>query len=148
MTASWVSTAIRIGLGTVWLWAGLAKMVAPDDAVRAVAAYRLVPHEMVRPMAWGLPFVEVALGVMLLLGVRTRVAATVSLILLAVFAFAVSSAWARGLRIDCGCFGGGGVSATSGAWTYVVELGRDAAFAVLAVWLWVHPRSRFSLEGA
>jgi uncharacterized membrane protein YphA (DoxX/SURF4 family) len=146
--AVWLSTACRLGLAGVWLWAGLAKVLAPNEAVRAAAAYRLLPDVLVKPVAWGLPFAEVALGVLLLLGIRTRVAAIVSLVLLALFVTAVASAWARGLQIDCGCFGGGGTSATSGWRTYLLEIGRDLGFAAMAVWLTVRPRSRLTMEGA
>lgn len=143
-----LSTACRLGMAGVWLWAGLAKILEPDDAVRAVAAYRLLPHLLVKPVAWGLPFGEMALGVLLLLGIRTRVAAVVSLVLLALFVAAVTSAWTRGLRIDCGCFGGGGSSSTAGWHTYLLEIGRDLVFAAMSVWLIVRPRSHLTLEGA
>jgi uncharacterized membrane protein YphA (DoxX/SURF4 family) len=145
--AVWTSTLCRFGLAGVWFWAGLAKVLNADEAVRAVAAYRLLPHVMVKPFAWGLPFAELALAVMLLLGIRTRVAALISLVLLILFVAAVGSAWARGLRIDCGCFGGGGASAAAGWRTYLLEIARDLGFATLAVWLVVRPRSHLAMEG-
>jgi uncharacterized membrane protein YphA (DoxX/SURF4 family) len=142
-----VSTVGRLGLAVVWFWAGLAKALDPDLAVRAVAAYRLLPNELVKPVAWGLPFAELALGLLLLLGIRTRVAAILSVALLSLFVAAVASAWVRGLRIECGCFGGGGASATAGWRSYGLEIGRDLVFAGMALWLAVRPRSRLSMEG-
>jgi uncharacterized membrane protein YphA (DoxX/SURF4 family) len=144
----WLSTVFRLALGAVWIWAGLAKVFASDEAVRAVAAYRLLPHDLVRPIAWGLPFAELAVGVLLVLGIRTRAAAAVSLVVLALFVFAVASAWVRGLRIDCGCFGGGVASAEAGWRTYLLEIGRDLSFAALAAWLMIRPDSRLAMEGA
>jgi uncharacterized membrane protein YphA (DoxX/SURF4 family) len=146
--AVWTSTVCRFGLAGVWLWAGLAKVLNADEAVRAVAAYRLLPHVMVKPFAWGLPFAELALAVLHLLGIRPRVAALVTWVLLILFVAAVGSAWARGLRIDCGCFGGGGASAAAGWRTYLLEIARDLGFATLAVWLVVRPRSHLAMEGA
>jgi uncharacterized membrane protein YphA (DoxX/SURF4 family) len=136
-----------LGLAGGWLWAGLAKVLEPDVAVRAVAAYRLLPGVAVKPVAWGLPFGEVALGVLLMLGIRTRVAALVSMALLTLFIVAVAAAWARGLRIDCGCFGGGGPSVTAGARSYLLEMGRDLVLAAMAAWLIVRPRTLVSAEG-
>jgi uncharacterized membrane protein YphA (DoxX/SURF4 family) len=144
----WLSTACRFALAGIWLWAGIAKILEPDEAVRAVAAYRLMPHVLVKPMAWGLPFAEVALAVVLLLGIRTRVAAILSLALLVLFVAAVLSAWLRGLQIECGCFGGGGPSDTAGWRSYLWEIGRDLGFAAPAAWLIARPRSRFAMEGA
>src|SRR6476659_3848663 len=104
----WLTTAARLALAVVWTWAGLAKLADPDAAVRAVRAYELFPEALVKPVAWGLPFVELALAVLLLVGLATRPAAWASVVLLLVFLGATASVWARGLQIDCGCFGGGG----------------------------------------
>jgi uncharacterized membrane protein YphA (DoxX/SURF4 family) len=145
-TARWLSTLCRIVLGLVWLWAAVAKMADARASVRAVTAYRLLPHGLVEPVAWGLPFVELVLAALLLLGVRTRVAAVLSLSLLALFTGAVASAWVRGLSIDCGCFGGGGTSATAGWRSYSLEIARDLGFAAMALWLAFRPASRLALE--
>src|SRR6202022_4447463 len=104
----WCSTAARLVLAGVWTWAGVAKLGDPDAAVRAVRAYDILPEGLVKPLAWGLPFVELALAVLLLLGLATRPAAWASVVLLLVFLGATASVWARGLQIECGCFGGGG----------------------------------------
>ena len=105
----WISFAARLALAVVWAWAGLAKISDPDVATRAVRAYELFPEALVKPIAWGLPFVELGLAVLLLIGLATRPAAWVSAVLFVAFIVMIGSAWARGLSIDCGCFGGGGV---------------------------------------
>jgi hypothetical protein len=68
-------------------------------------------------------------------------------VLLLVFIFGVTSAAARGLSIDCGCFGGGGEVAP-GQTAYGAELIRDLGLLVLAAWLVWQPRSRFTLDGS
>jgi uncharacterized membrane protein YphA (DoxX/SURF4 family) len=87
-----------------------------------------------------LPWLEIALGLLLLAGVATRVVAAVGAGLLLVFIAGVAQAWARGLSIDCGCFGGGG-AVEPGQTTYGRELLRDAGFLLLAGWLVVRPRT-------
>jgi low temperature requirement protein LtrA len=62
-----------------------------------------------------------------------------------VFIAAVVSVAARGLSIDCGCFGGGGEVAP-GQTTYGIELVRDAGLLLLAVWLVWQPRSWLALD--
>ncbi|HEY8473714.1 MAG TPA: MauE/DoxX family redox-associated membrane protein, partial [Natronosporangium sp.] len=93
-----------------------------------------------------LPFVELALGGLLLVGLGVRVAAAVSTGLLVVFAAAVASAWARGLVIDCGCFGGGGELAAGTDPGYGLEIARDAALALVSAALFAWPRTKLSVD--
>ncbi|HEX5428049.1 MAG TPA: MauE/DoxX family redox-associated membrane protein, partial [Pedococcus sp.] len=58
----------------------------------------------------------------------------------------IASAWARGLSIDCGCFGKGGTIAASQT-QYPQEIARDVGLLACAVWLAVRPRSTLSLDG-
>ena len=144
-TASWFSTAARFVLGTVFLVAGGLKVIDPQSSVTAVRAYRLLPDSAATIVAWGLPFAEIALGILLLAGVATRVVAAASAVLLIVFIAAVASAAARGLSIDCGCFGGGGDIAP-GQTAYGMEILRDVGLLLLAGWLVCHPSSRLALD--
>ena len=102
--------AVRGGLALVWLYAGATKVGDLAASGRAVHAYQIMPYELSQVVGAALPFVEIALGVLLLLGVATRLAAGVSAALLVIFIAGIVSAWARGLAIDCGCFGTGGDS--------------------------------------
>ncbi len=136
----WLSLLARLGLAAVWLISGWLKAVDPLQTVVAVRAYRLLPEGAVTPVANALPFVEIGLGLLLLCGVGVRPVAWCSAALLVVFMIGVSSAWGRGLSIDCGCFGGGG-AAQVGARDYLTELGRDLGFLVLAGWLVARPHS-------
>ncbi|MFE0460371.1 MauE/DoxX family redox-associated membrane protein [Kitasatospora sp. NPDC058965] len=142
----WVSLAARLGLAVVWAWAGLAKISDPAVAAQAVRAYRILPEGLVKPVGYGLPFLELALAVLLLVGLGVRIAAVVSVLLLLTFIAGISSAWARGISIDCGCFGGGGAVDKSQT-EYGQEILRDCGFLLLAGWLVVKPRSKFSVDG-
>lgn len=143
--APWVSTAARVVLGGVILVAGGLKVIDPQSSVAAVRAYRLLPTSVATIVGWGLPFAEVALGLLLLAGVATRVVAAATAVLLMVFIAAVASAAIRGLSIDCGCFGGGGEVAP-GRTAYRTEIVRDVGLLLLALWLVWQPRSRFALD--
>ncbi len=140
-----VGTLARLGLAGVWLVSGVLKVIDPDQTYVAVRAYQVLPPAGVESVAALLPWIEIALGVLLVLGVGTRVAAAASGVLLLVFVAGVTQAWARGLSIDCGCFGGGGAVAP-GETAYVGELLRDTGFLVLACWLTVRPRTSFALD--
>ncbi|MCE3550786.1 DoxX family membrane protein [Pseudonocardia sp. RS11V-5] len=140
-----VGTFARLGLAAVWLTSGLLKVVDPAQTYVAVRAYDVLPREAVAVVAGVLPWFELALGVLLLLGIGTRVVACLSAALLLVFIAGVSQAWARGLNIDCGCFGGGGAVAP-GQTQYVQEILRDTGFLLLAAWLIVRPRTLLAVE--
>jgi uncharacterized membrane protein YphA (DoxX/SURF4 family) len=129
----------------VFLVAGGLKVIDPQSSVAAVRAYRLLPSSLLTIVGWGLPFAEIALGVLLLAGIATRLVAVASAVLLLVFIAAVTSAAARGLSIDCGCFGGGGDVAPGQA-AYGIEIARDVGLLLLAVWLVWQPRSRLTLD--
>jgi uncharacterized membrane protein YphA (DoxX/SURF4 family) len=143
----WLATAARLLLGAVFVVAGAPKVPDPASAVRAVRAYRLLAEPLVAPVAFGLPVVEIAVGLALLAGVFVRTAALTSAVLLAVFLVGVGSAWARGLQIDCGCFGGGGEVAAADT-AYPAEVLRDGALLIVALALAWRPRSRLALGGA
>jgi uncharacterized membrane protein YphA (DoxX/SURF4 family) len=143
----WVTLAARLALGAVWVFAGLAKIADPDAARRAVRAYELFPEVLVKPIAWGLPFVELALALLLVVGFATRAAAVASALLFVGFIGMIAWAWARGLSIDCGCFGGGGPDAGADGAKYAWEIARDVVFLGLAVLVAVGPQSRFALDG-
>jgi len=136
----------RLGLAAVWLVAGGVKVGDLAGSGRAVAAYRLMPFELARVVGAALPFIELALGVLLLVGLATRFAGAVSAALLAVYIVGISAAWARGLSIDCGCFGGGGQLAAGQHPNYLPDILRDIGLLLASAFLVVWPRTRLALD--
>lgn len=142
----WLGTLARLGLAAVWLFAGAAKVGDLAGSGRAVNAYQVMPFEAAQVIGAALPFVEITLGLLLLVGLATRVVAALSSALLLVFIAGISSAWARGLSIDCGCFGSGGQLAAGQSPSYGPEIARDIGFLVLAAFLVIWPRTRMSVD--
>ena len=136
----------RVVVGLVWVVAGVLKLPDPNENVRAVRAYELLPESVVPVVGHALPVLEILVGVCLLLGLLTRVAAVVSVVLLAAFVFGISSVWARGLSIDCGCFGGGAGPAANAQAKYPWELARDVGLLLLSLWLVWHPRTPLAAD--
>ncbi len=62
-----------------------------------------------------------------------------------IFIIAIAQAWARGLNIDCGCFGGGG-AVEPGQTKYLQEILRDLGLVFLAAYLIRYPSTKFSLD--
>lgn len=140
----WLSLVARLVLGAVMLVAGALKVSDPATAAQAVRAYELLPSALVEPVGSGLPFLEIAIGLLLVVGFGVRASAAAAGVFMIVFVVAVASAWARGLSIDCGCFGGGGQVAP-GQTKYLQEILRDAGLLALAGWLWLYPASKFAV---
>lgn len=140
-----VGLLARLVLGGVVLVAGLLKVGELETSARAVRAYQLVPYDVAGTIGYALPILEVAVGVLLVLGLFTRGSAVVAGFLMVVFIIGIASAWARGLSIDCGCFGKGGTIAAAQT-QYPQEIARDVGLLLCAAWLVTRPRTVLSLE--
>lgn len=85
------------------------------------------------------------MGACLVLGLLTRAMSLVSALLFIAFVVGISAAWARGLQIDCGCFGGGGFDADATS-QYPWDIARDLGLLALSVLLVWRPRTPLSLD--
>jgi protein-disulfide isomerase len=139
----WLGTVVRLFLGIIWIWASLEKLKSPRTFVQAVRAYDMTPEWMSKAIGYGLPVLEFSLGVLLILGIVVRMAAIASVVLFVVFLIGVSQAAGRGLKLECGCFGGGGETVQT---HYTIEILRDLGLLALAVYLALWSFSRFSVE--
>ncbi len=145
-SAPWVGFALRLLLGLVWLTFGAAKVRDLAASVEAVRAYRILPAGVEPIVGSALPLLEIVLGLMLIFGAVIRFSALVSVVLLAFFIAGIASVAARGIRIDCGCLGGGGVVAAGSDTHYASDILRDAGLIVAAGWLALWPHSPWSLD--
>ena len=143
----WFGLAARLVTGGVWIWAGVVKLPDPATSVQAVRAYQLLPSSVVPTVGQLLPVVEVVVGAALVLGILTRGAAVASALLFALFVIGIASVWARGITIDCGCFGGGGFDpeATSKYPGRSPATWACCSSRCTLAWL---PRTRFALDNA
>jgi uncharacterized membrane protein YphA (DoxX/SURF4 family) len=139
---TWLRLALRLLLGGLLLYAAATKWPAPQAFAEDVANYRILPAALVPWFTVGLLGLETGLGAVLLLGLFPFEAALITTGLMLTFTGAVASALARGLKIDCGCFGAGGNPATT------LTLVRDVALCVPAALLsWLSFRSSFRPGG-
>ena len=131
----WVGLLLRLVVGGVWIFAAALKLPDPAQSVAAVRAYQLLPGDVAITVGHLLPVLEVVVGACLVLGLLTRGAAVVSGLLFVAFIIGIASVWARGINIDCGCFGGGGIdpdAASKYPWEIARDVGLLAASLVLA----------------
>lgn len=143
--APWIGLISRLTLGGVLTVAGYLKFDELDKSQMAVRAYEMLPVPLANFIGIVLPFAEIVMGLLLIVGAGTRLMGLLSALLMLTFVIGISQAWARGLSIDCGCFGGGGQVAPGEA-NYLAPLLRDAGLAALGIYLYLYPRSKFALD--
>ena len=145
-----ITLVARLILGGVLLIAGGLKAFKPAESASAVAAYKILPTQIAHIVGFALPWLEIAIGLLLIIGLSVRMAAIVAGGIMVIFIAAIISIWARGILIDCGCFGGGGVIDPSKAAavhrTYATEIARDCGLALLAGYLYFFPYGLISIE--
>jgi uncharacterized membrane protein YphA (DoxX/SURF4 family) len=146
----WLSIVARLVVGIVWIIAGVLKVSDIEDSVRSVRNFQILPEVLVRPFGTGLPVFEILIGALLVLGLGLRISGALSALLQLAFIIGIASAWARGMQIECGCFGGsasGGLveNPTAG---YRLDIARDVGLFILSALVAVWPRSRLSLDDA
>lgn len=116
----------RLLLGGVFVWAGAVKALDVTAFAGQVAAYQLLPYAWNYAVAATLPYVELLAGVLLLINVRVKPAALLAALLNTAFIVVLLSVLARGLNIDCGCFG------PDAGTTPLQALGRDLVLLALS----------------
>ena len=138
---------LRLVVGGVWIWAGAIKLPDPNASVTAVRAYQLLPTASTEAVGRVLPMLEVAVGALLVLGLITRIAGGVSALLQLAFIIGIASVWARGIAINCGCFGdGGAIPLDEAVSKYPWEIARDTGLFLASAWLVWKPRTLLSLD--
>ncbi|MEO7125050.1 MAG: DoxX family protein [Nakamurella sp.] len=148
-TRAWdlVGLVARLVLAAVFIGFGWVKATeSPAEMRVAVQAYHLVPPALVDVVAAILPYLEIATGFLLLLGLATRIGAALTTVMMVGFLFGLGWVVAKGYSIDCGCSGGGGAVA-AGDTHYTEEILRDVGLLILSAYLLFRPRSALSVDG-
>jgi uncharacterized membrane protein YphA (DoxX/SURF4 family) len=143
----WISLVARLLLGGMWLYYSLPKLTQPTQNIADVRDFQILPSSLITPFAYAQPYVELALGLLLVIGLGTRLVALLSSIILLVYIGGIISLGARGISISCGCGGGGGQVA-EGQTRYTLDVLRDLLYLIPALWLLWKPRSKFSADVA
>jgi uncharacterized membrane protein YphA (DoxX/SURF4 family) len=128
---------VRIALGVIFLYAAYTKLhFAGSWHLRdyhfifafGINSYEILSLENALLLARVLPWLEIAIGILLISGIGLRWVGAFTTLLLVIFMIALARAESKGLAINCGCFGNQSTSPGK-------ELGLDSLFllATLAV---------------
>ena len=144
----WLTFVFRLILGGVLLVAGALKVTDPYSSATSVRAYQILPVDLANLLGFILPFAEVAIGIFLIVGIWVRLNAIAGGALMIMFIIAIGQAWARGISLDCGCFGKGGLLDTDDlpVWNYTLEIARDIVLAAFAVYIYRFPQGKLGFD--
>ena len=141
----WLTLLARLILGAVLLVAGALKVTNLPKSAMAVRAYEMLPIPLANFLGYTLPWIEIGIGLLLIVGVTVKISGALGALTMLAFIIAIAQAWARGLSIDCGCFGGGG-SIDPEDTKYFSEIIRDIGLMALGIFLYLYPKGRFAVE--
>ena len=106
--AKLATVGLRLALGLVFVYAGYAKLRQPWYVFAGmIDNYGVVAPSVSEVIARVLPPLEVVLGVLLLAGLYRRISSAATVVFLFPFFALMVWAYAKGMKIDCGCFGPG-----------------------------------------
>lgn len=100
----YIVLAARLVIGGLFVYASIHKIGNPDEFAAAIRNYLILPAQWSNLAALTLPWIELAGGAFLILGIQTKPAALLTTGMLATFVGAIIYAYSIGLDIDCGCF--------------------------------------------
>lgn len=123
--------AARWVLGVVFIYASIHKILDPAAFAEAVYNYQILPDGLVNLTALVIPWLELFLGVFLIIGFWMPGATVLSALLFMTFMAALAYNLARGLDISCGCFSTSPAAETIGVRTVL----RDGIFLVVSLYL-------------
>jgi putative oxidoreductase len=115
---------LRLAIGGVFIYAGWAKRNEGIEFADSVASFRILPSVVIVPFMLSIVPFEIGAGAMVLTGWQKRVGALGLLLMASLYSIALALALARGITVNCGCFGTSAVGANP--W---VDLGRDLLLA-------------------
>jgi uncharacterized membrane protein YphA (DoxX/SURF4 family) len=111
----------------------------------AVRAYEMLPVGLANFLGYALPWIEIGIGLLLIFGAAVAICGLLGAFTMFAFIIAIAQAWARGLSIDCGCFGGGGTVDPEDT-KYLSEIIRDIGLLALGIYLYYFPKGKFGLD--
>lgn len=130
----------RLALGVTFIWSSIHKIQDPVAFALLVYDYEILPAVLVNPFAYTLPWVELASGVLILLGLFTRIAVSAQFLMLASFIIAIAVNLFRAKVLGCGCFSEEGGHPIG--WDLV---GRDLGLMLLCLQVFFYYQRRLAL---
>ncbi len=138
----YTTVGFRVILGAIFIWASLDKISHPEEFIKVVESYKLLPFSLAVIFAVSLPWVELICGLLLIAGVSTRSSAAVLTFMLSSFMVAIGINLYRGAELSCGCF-----DVQTGSDELWVTFLRDILLIGMGLQILFFDQGSFSLRG-
>ena len=120
----------RLILGVIFIYASYDKILHPKAFAEVVYNYQILPTTLINITAILLTWLELLMGIFLIMGFWMPGTVIWCNILLVVYIGALCFNLARGLDVNCGCF-----STTKGSSISIVTILWDAVFIAISIYL-------------
>ena len=138
-----IALPLRVYIGVVFVLASLYKIHDPYAFALSIATYQILPLWVINPFALLLPWVELLVGITMVLGYWTRESAALISGMMVMFLIALTLALTKDLQMSCGCFASQEAADEIGVHTIY----RDLAWLGAALWTLIFDDGRFGLDG-
>ena len=137
-----LSIGCRGLLAAVFIYACLHKIAHPSDFALQVATYQILPLGLINLQAIVLPWLELVVGILLIIGFWTRPTALATVGMNAMFIIAIAMALSADLHLQCGCFS----SAEAGEEMSAQLIVRDVGLLIVGAYLVFAKPDRLTLD--
>ncbi len=131
--------ASRLVLSGIFLYTGYIKLESPLQFAAVLSGYQLFPDWLILPLTDYFPWVEIGLGILLLVGWKIRYVAWGASGLIFMFLLVLTVTYLRGIEADCGCF-------SFDDRISPLTIGRDTLILLPALFLAIEPMLRARLR--
>ena len=142
LSSKYVQIALQFVIGAVFLYASYNKLFDQVGFAKSIYGYKFLPDALINITAIIVPPLEFIAGLFLLFGLFRKGSSLIIIVLLTVFLVALVQAYARGLNIDCGCFGSSPDSQTTSA-DILIRIFQDILLLAGAIIIFKYSRSKY-----
>jgi putative oxidoreductase len=135
-----LSLIARLIIGVVFIYAAIGKIADPHLFAKEISNYGIVMDWSLNLMALILPWIELIIGIFLILGLRLKASAAMAGFLYLIFIAAISMAMLSGKDINCGCFA---KHATKVGFPKLLE---DIGSLILCIYMFLYPVATLTLD--
>jgi uncharacterized membrane protein YphA (DoxX/SURF4 family) len=128
----WAQVVARLIMASIFIYASIDKIAKPAAFAKDIYNYQILPDALINLTALVLPWLELFLGLCLVAGIWLPGAVFTVNGLLIVFMASLIFNLARGLDVNCGCFGSDGLGPSMSTGWYLL---RDVLFLAVGAFL-------------
>jgi putative oxidoreductase len=139
-----LAMVVGLLLAALFIYAGVQKIGDPRQFADTIFGFAILPEVFIGVVALSLPAFEIASGVLLLVPLTRRIGALAVTLMSLIYFVTLLSALARGLTLDCGCFGAGAPS-RGRMW---IELGLDVVLSACGALIYLRYLRQTSAQSA